>query len=84
MCIEVPGRVVEVDATGATILRDGRRRRASTLLIPDVQPGDWVFVAAGTIIERLDPGEASHITATLREAMSRVAPDGAPATGGTR
>ena len=84
MCIEVPGRVIEVDADGATVLRDGRRRRASTLLIPDVQPGDWVFVAAGTIVERLEPDEASSITTTLRDAISRMAPDEAPATGGSR
>lgn len=86
MCIELPGQVVEVDDTGATVIRDGRLRRASTLFMPDVAPGDWVYLAAGTIVRRLDPEEAAAITATLRDAMSTSAPEAAPAaaTGGSR
>ena len=86
MCIELPGQVVAVDDTGATVVRDGRSRRASTLLMPDIAPGDWVYLAAGTIVRRLDPDEAAQITATLRDAMSMSASEAAPAatTGGSR
>lgn len=70
MCIGVPGTVVSVDATGATVEQDGRLRRASTLIVPDVRAGDQVIVAAGTIVERLDPADAAEIRRTLLEAMA--------------
>lgn len=72
MCIAFPGTVVAVDELGATVDQEGRLRRASTLLIPDIAPGDHVFVAAGSIIQRLDPDEAESIRATLREAIARA------------
>lgn len=74
MCLEFPGRVIAIDPAGATIDTEGRQRRASTLLMPDLAIGDWVFVAAGTVIERLEPDEAAHIRATLLE---MIAPDAA-------
>jgi hydrogenase expression/formation protein HypC len=58
MCLTFPGRVVAVDEDGATVELQGRMRRASTLVAPDVIVGDWVLVGAGTILERLDPGRA--------------------------
>jgi hydrogenase assembly chaperone HypC/HupF len=70
MCLGFPGRVVGIDDAGATIDTEGRRRRAATLLVPDVSVGDWVFVAAGTIVGRIDPDEADHIRATLSEAIA--------------
>ncbi len=70
MCIGYPGRVVAVDPEGATVETDGRRRRASTLLLPDAAVGDWVIVATGTIVERLDPDEASDVSATLDAART--------------
>ncbi len=69
MCLEFPGRVVSVDASSATVDQEGRVRRASTLLFPDLKPGDWVFVAAGTVIQRLGPAEAESIRATLLDAI---------------
>jgi hydrogenase assembly chaperone HypC/HupF len=70
MCLGFPGLVVDVDASGATIETDGRRRRANTLLAPDLAVGEWVFVAAGTVIDRLDPAEATFICDTLEMARS--------------
>jgi hydrogenase assembly chaperone HypC/HupF len=70
MCIELPSRVVSVDEDGATVDLEGRRRRASTLLVPDVAPGDWVYLAVGTIIRRLEPAEAELIRSTLTAAMA--------------
>jgi hydrogenase assembly chaperone HypC/HupF len=71
MCIGFPSRVTAVDALGATVDTEGRRRRASTLLLSDVEVGDWVYVAAGTIVERIDAGEAALIRESLLEAMAR-------------
>jgi hydrogenase assembly chaperone HypC/HupF len=68
MCIAYPGRVVAVDPAGALVETSGRRLRASTLLAEDIRPGDWVTVAAGTIVDRLDPAEAAEIQHLLHDA----------------
>ena len=70
MCVGFPGRVIGVDEVGATVRTLGRTGRASTLLLPDVVVGDWVYVAAGTIVERLDPAEAAEIRKLLLEAAA--------------
>lgn len=69
MCIGFPGLVVAVDDAGAVVETDGRRRRASTLYLPETVVGDWVTVAAGTIVERLEPEAAADIAAVLRNAI---------------
>lgn len=69
MCLGFPGLVVEIDAAGATVDTEGRRRRASILFMPDIAIGEWVYVAAGTIVERLDEREAREIRATLLGAL---------------
>jgi len=69
MCLAMPGQVLAVDVSGATIESDGRRRRASTLLYPDVAVGDWVIVAAGTVVQQLTPAEAMEIRDALLEAL---------------
>lgn len=81
MCVAFPGQVTEVDPVGATVDTEGRRRRASTMLVPDVAVGDWVFVAAGTIVDRLDPEEAQMIRATLLEAIALEAAEAAEGAG---
>ena len=71
MCLGFPGRVVELDANGAVVETDGRNRRATTLYLPDVAVGDWVIVAAGTIVDRIEPDRASEIQDLLRTAIDR-------------
>ena len=71
MCLGFPGRVIELDADGAVVDTDGRRRRATTLYLPDVAVGDWVTVAAGTIVDRLEPTRAAEIQELLRKAIDR-------------
>lgn len=74
MCIASPGLVIAVDAEGATVDLDGRTRRASTLLLPDVVAGDQVLVAAGTLIRRLEPAEAADLIALLALARGDAGP----------
>jgi hydrogenase expression/formation protein HypC len=69
MCIAMPSQVIAVDGTAATVESEGRRRRASTMLIPDIGAGEWVMVAAGTIIQRLTEEEARQIGDALLTAM---------------
>ena len=61
MCLDFPGRVVERTGDACMVDCDGRIRRASTLLYPEVAVGDWVYVAAGTVVERLDERTARQI-----------------------
>jgi hydrogenase assembly chaperone HypC/HupF len=68
MCLTAPARVISVDADGATVLFGGHERRASTLVVPEVSVGDWVVVAAGTILERIDQPEAAYLAAAVTEA----------------
>ena len=71
MCIDDPGRVVAIDSFGAIVETAARRRRASTLFLPDVSVGDWVTVAAGTIVDRLTGEEAAEIRLILDRAAER-------------
>ena len=67
MCIAFPGLVLAIDADGssAVVETEGRRRRASTFLVPDLAVGDWVTVAAGTVVDRLTPEEAAEVQALV-------------------
>jgi hydrogenase assembly chaperone HypC/HupF len=78
MCIDDPGRVIAIDDLGAIVETPTHRRRASTLLLPDVAVGDWVTVAAGTIVDRLTDEEAAEIRLILERAAERY-PGPAPA-----
>ena len=73
MCVTWPAQVVAIDAQGATVDTEGRRRRASTVIVPDVAVGEWVLVGMGTILERLDPGVAQEMRDALRGVEDRDA-----------
>jgi len=82
MCISYPGRVVALDGANAIVETTGRRRRASTLVVPDVAIGEWVLVGAGSILRRLDPADALALMATLDTARATTAQSTQPAPGG--
>jgi hydrogenase assembly chaperone HypC/HupF len=69
MCLDFAARVVSREGDICVVETDGRQRRASTLLLPETSVGDWVYIAMGTVIERLDPAEARRINETLRTAQ---------------
>ncbi|HET9457081.1 MAG TPA: HypC/HybG/HupF family hydrogenase formation chaperone [Candidatus Limnocylindrales bacterium] len=71
MCIAYPGRVIEIDSSGALIETEQRRRRASLLLVPETAVGDWVVVSAGTVLRILDPEEANEIRQILDTARDQ-------------
>jgi hydrogenase expression/formation protein HypC len=72
MCVTYPGQVLEVTGDSALVEIEGRRRRASLLLVPEVAVGDWVIVATGTVLEIVDPAEATEILAMLHHAQSEA------------
>jgi len=65
MCLTMPARVLAVDDGFATVEGAGVRRRASTLLEPEVAVGDWVLVSGGTIVRRLDEEQALEMAAAF-------------------
>ena len=82
MCLVQPGRVLAIDGVTATVDLDGRIRRASLLLGPEVAPRDWVLVAAGTVLRRLEADDdlelAEAIRAALRATDGRATTDADP------
>jgi hydrogenase expression/formation protein HypC len=74
VCITAPGRVLSVDDAGALIDLDGRARRAATLLVPGIQPGDWVIVGAGNVLRTLPERDARALIDTIRAATAASVP----------
>lgn len=71
MCLSVPGRVVAIDGDEAVVDVDGRLRRASTLPVAGLAIGDRVIVAAGSVMARLDEGEAEEMERLVRVAYGK-------------
>jgi hydrogenase assembly chaperone HypC/HupF len=78
MCLTMPARVIAVDGAWAEIEVDGTCRRASTLPVPEVRPGDWALVAAGAIVRLLDPELAQEIADAAHTARHGSEPSGLP------
>jgi hydrogenase expression/formation protein HypC len=68
MCLTAPVRVLSIDGDVATVEAGGRRLRANILPVPDVRPGDWALMTAGTLVRVLDPDAASDMAAAFRSA----------------
>jgi hydrogenase assembly chaperone HypC/HupF len=65
MCLMAPMRVVSVDGTTCQIESGGRIDRASMVLEPDLEVGDWVLVNSGTVVRRLDPDQAEEMSRAI-------------------
>ena len=75
MCLALPMRITSVDGALATIATAGLEQRASLMLVPEAQVGDYVLVHAGFAISVLDEAEANETLELLCE-ISAFAPDG--------
>jgi hydrogenase maturation factor len=71
MCRSTLALVLNVSDGWADIEMDGQTRRATTLLIPDLRPGERVLVGLGTVLARVDEADAAAL---------RALQDGLPAT----
>ena len=58
MCLSVPGDIVSIDGDSADVNFGGIARRASLMLCPDVEVGDYVLVHVGFVIQKVDKEEA--------------------------
>ena len=76
MCISYPGQIIEITDGMAVVEFGDRRQRASMLLTPDATVGDWVVIAAGTVIEVLDPAAALEVRQMIDSLTAPAAPAG--------
>jgi hydrogenase expression/formation protein HypC len=56
-----PGQIIDISDGVAVVEFSERRQRATLMLTPDASVGDWVIVAAGTVLEILEPADASDV-----------------------
>lgn len=77
MCLTAPARLLSIvaaaDGSAGIVDIDGRRRRASLVLVPDAQPGDWLLVGAGTALRTLDAAEAQELCDLIAAATAATA-----------
>lgn len=71
MCLTYPGEVIALDGLDAVVRIDGRLRRASAIAAAETRVGDWVIVAAGSVIGRLSSAEARDLERMLRVAYGQ-------------
>ncbi len=60
MCLSVPGKVVSVEGSVATVDMMGVSMDVDVSLLEEVKEGDWVLVHVGFAIQRLDPKAAAE------------------------
>jgi hydrogenase maturation factor len=70
----MPARVLSVEPDFAVVESGGRRRRAWILLEPGVQPGDWVVIAAGAVLRRIDAPQAQEMFDGFERGMRKEIP----------
>lgn len=80
MCISIPGRVVAIQGYQAEIDVLGARRTARTILVPEVDVGDYVLTSAGLVMQVLDEDEAQASLALFVELLALDAAEERPNT----
>lgn len=68
MCLAIPGRVLSVEGSSATLDIRGTHVLADASMV-DVRPGDYVVVYAGLIVQTLDPADAEERLGVLGAAQ---------------
>lgn len=67
MCLAIPMRIAEIDGVMAVTELHGVTRRASIMLVPQAQVGDYILVHAGCAITVLDETEAQETLQLLSQ-----------------
>jgi len=68
MCLGIPGLVVVIKGTTATVDVAGAKKEVSLALMDGVKKGDYVIVHAGFAIERIDEEKAEETLRLIEEA----------------
>lgn len=76
MCLALPARVIDVDATGHGIVDlGGVRKKISFALLDQVKPDDYVIVHVGYALTLLDTAEAEHTLALFAQLNAQTHAD---------
>ena len=67
MCVGLPARVVKIKEGMALIDASGAKREASTELIDELEPGDYVMVHAGIAISKITDDDKSETDKIMEE-----------------
>jgi hypothetical protein len=67
MCLTTVATVIGLEEGMALLELDGRLRRASTAMEPDIKPGDLVLVGLGVVLGRVDPADLDALRALDQE-----------------
>ena len=70
MCLAVPGQILEIDGTMATVNVAGVKRRISLDLVENVAQGEYVLVHVGFALKKVNEQEAMETLATLQACFS--------------
>ncbi len=66
MCVALPGKVIKLEGTKATVDFNGNRVQAEAGLVK-AKPGDYVLVHAGCILQVLSKEEGDSLTDLFSE-----------------
>ncbi len=66
MCVAMPGKVISVEGTLATVDFNGNVIKAQAGLV-EVCPGDFVLVHAGCVLQKLTQSDSDALNNLLRE-----------------
>src|SRR3954468_16307182 len=71
MCLGIPGRIVDIAASGdlADVEVEGVPRRINLALLEDegLKPGDWILIHLGFALEKMNPDEAREARLARKE-----------------
>jgi HupF/HypC family. len=71
MCRTSVGRILAVEDGEVVVDLDGLQRRAISLMVPDLVPGDLVLVGLGTVLGRVDADDRATLERIDRPPRSR-------------
>lgn len=66
MCVAVPAKVIEVMDGEALVDFGGIKKRVNTLLVPQLNKGDYVLLHAGCAMQKIDEEEAEKTLEIFR------------------
>ena len=75
MCLGVPGKVLEVKGDIAIVEINGVKAEVVALLVPEIKPGDYVIVHAGTIISIISEEGYKETVRLLKELAGAMSPE---------
>ena len=76
MCLGVPGRIVAIDGSMATVDFWGVRRQVRLDVVDEpVQPGDYILNHVGFAIRRIPPAEIAATLEMYEELLRHAAAD---------